>query len=119
MSFISLCIVGFAAGLLAAMGLGGGFVIVVCFALFSQTGQLGAQGLNLLFFIPITLLSSILHIKHKMIDVKTALTASLFGAVTAIGGFAVSRAIGGDTLRGAFAVFVIISGLWNLFSKKR
>ena len=55
MSF-GLCLaVGAAAGVLASMGLGGGFILVVYLALFSRLDQYAVQVINLLFFIPVTL----------------------------------------------------------------
>ena len=46
MSFIAASIVGFLSGILASMGLGGGFVLVVYFAIFTDFMQKGAQGIG-------------------------------------------------------------------------
>ena len=117
MSFMAASIVGFLSDILASMGLGGGFVLVVYFALFTDFAQKGAQGINLLFFIPITVIAVIIHIKNKLIDVKTALVCSLLGIPAVAAGFYLAQNIDNSWLRKGFAVFIIISGLKDLFSK--
>jgi len=110
-------LVGAGSGLLASMGLGGGFILVVYFALCTDIAQKEAQGINLLFFIPIIVIAVILHIKNKLIDVKTALLCSVVGAAAVVGGFYTAQAIEGETLRTVFAVFIILAGAKDLFSK--
>ena len=118
MSFVAASIVGFLSGILASMGLGGGFVLVVYFAIFTDFMQKGAQGINLLFFIPITVIAVVIHIKNKLIDVKTALICSALGIAAVVAGFYLAQNIDNEWLRKAFAVFIIISGLKDLFGKK-
>ena len=119
MNFILSTIVGFATGILASMGLGGGFILIIYLALCTETVQKSAQGINLLFFIPITILAVIIHIKHKLIDVKTVLICSAFGAGTAIVGFYIAQALDNNWLRKGFAIFIIIAGAKDLFTKAR
>ena len=52
--------VGLITGAAASMGLGGGFVLLVYLSIFTNTPQDMAQGINLLFFLPIALLSLII-----------------------------------------------------------
>lgn len=119
MEWIVASAVGLASGILASMGFGGGFVLVVYFALFTDLMQKGAQGINLLFFIPITVIAVFLHIKNKLIDVKTAVICSIIGIPAVVGGFYLAQVVDNQWLRKAFAVFIIISGLKDLFSKKK
>ena len=119
MSFIAASIVGFLSGILASMGLGGGFVLVVYFAIFTDFVQKGAQGINLLFFIPITIIAVVIHIKNRLIDVKTALICSAFGILAVVAGFYLAQNIDNEWLRKAFAGFIIISGLKDLFGKNK
>ena len=48
---------GFGAAVLASMGMGGGSVLILWLTLVSGVGQREAQGLNLLFFLPVGALS--------------------------------------------------------------
>ena len=117
MSFILSSIVGLASGVLASMGMGGGFILVVYFAVFTDIAQKSAQGINLLFFIPITVIAVALHIKNKLIDVKTAVVCSLIGIPAVVAGFYLAQNIDKSLLRKGFAVFIIIAGLKDLLSK--
>lgn len=119
MNIIIATIVGCASGILASMGLGGGFVLVVYLAIFTETLQKRAQGINLLFFIPITVLAVILHIRNKLIEIKTVLICSAFGIISVIIGFYIVQGISNDWLRKAFAVFIILSGLKELIPKNK
>ncbi len=117
MNWVVASIIGAVTGIVASMGLGGGFVLLVYLALFSDISQKDAQGVNLLFFIPIIIIAVILHIKNKLIDVKTALICGGIGMLSVPIGFWVAGLLDGDILRKVFAVFVIVAGLKDLFSK--
>lgn len=103
-------------GLLASLGVGGGMVLIVWLTAVMGMSQLEAQGINLLFFLPIAFLSVIIHRKNGLISfgklVPTVLTG-IFGA--AAGAFA-ARFIGSDILGKIFAVFIIIIGVKELCS---
>lgn len=109
--------VGLLAGVMASMGLGGGFILLVYLALFTDMQQKAAQGINLFFFIPIILLSLVFHIKNKLVDFKTALLCGGIGAAVVAAGYAAAQAMEGDLLRRGFALFIIAAGLRDLFSK--
>ena len=117
MNFVLASVVGFASGILASMGMGGGFVLVVYLAIFTDLAQKGAQGINLLFFIPITVLAVYMHIKNKLVDVKTAIVCSVIGIPAVAAGFYLAQSTDNSWLRKGFAVFIIIAGLKDLFSK--
>ena len=119
MSFILASVVGLASGILASMGMGGGFIMVVYLAIFTDIVQKSAQGINLLFFIPITIIAVIIHIKNGLIDVKTAVFCSIAGVPMVVAGFYLAQYMGNDWLRKGFAVFIIISGLNDLLSKTK
>ena len=114
MNFILASVVGLASGILASMGMGGGFVLVVYLAVFTDLAQKGAQGINLLFFIPITIIAVVLHIKNKLIDIKTAIVCSTIGVPAVFAGFYLAQNIDDMWLRRAFAVFIIIAGAKDL-----
>lgn len=108
---------GLLSGVLASMGLGGGFVLLLYLIFFGESGQLGAQGQNLLFFIPVIAVSLIFHTKNGLIDKKAALTAGLLGIPFVVLGFFAARQLDSSVLRSAFAVFITIAGLKDLFAK--
>lgn len=55
--------VGFLSGICAAMGIGGGFVLMLYLTLFTAAAQKDAQLFNLLFFLPAAALSLFRHQK--------------------------------------------------------
>jgi uncharacterized membrane protein YfcA len=118
---ISALLAGLFSGILGSMGLGGGGVLILYFTLFTDTPQLTAQGINLLFFIPIGILSVIIYSFKKEIKWKTVLTISLFGIVGTFVGFYLSGFFGGDITRKIFGGLIIIMGLMQIlgtFKKK-
>jgi uncharacterized membrane protein YfcA len=60
-------LVGLASAILSSMGLGGGGVLLVYLTGFTSLSQINAQGINLIFFIPIAFVSCVLHLKNKLI----------------------------------------------------
>ena len=110
-------VIGFLTGVLASMGLGGGFVLVVWLTLFAETEQRTAQGINVLFFLPIAFVSLIMHLKNGLVNkrlVKKLAAGGLLGAV--VGTFG-SQLIANDLLRKLFALFLLAFGLRELFAK--
>ena len=112
-------IVGFLSGLIGAMGLGGGTVLLIYLAAFSGMEQLRAAGVNLLFFIPIATLSVVIYAIKKQIHWKTVAIFALSGLVGAVAGFFLSAAVGDKWARLAFAALLIVLGVKSLFTRKR
>ena len=112
-------IMGFATGIWASMGLGGGFILVVWLTLFENVGQKSAQGINVLFFLPIAFIALIMHLKNHLVNktlVKKMLLGGIIGAVIGTLG---SNVIANDLLRKLFALFLIAFGLRDLFSPNK
>ncbi len=112
-------VVGFLTGVLASMGLGGGFILVVWLTIFEEVGQRAAQGINLLFFLPIALISLIFHIRNHLVNGKLVKKIALGGVLGAVVGTYGAQLIDNDLLRKLFAVFLLAFGLRELFFKKQ
>lgn len=113
----AIAIASFVSGLTASLGLGGGMVLLVYLTMILSTAQLEAQGINLLFFLPIACLSLIIHTRSHLVKWRKILPAMIFGGISAaIFSFA-ADAIGSGLLRKAFAVILILSGIASLFKK--
>ena len=96
------------------MGLGGGMVLIVYLTVFAGFSQLAAQGINLVFFIPIAIISLVLHTKNKLVEWKKAVPAVL--AAVIISAWLANR-IEQSLLSKAFGIFLILMGLKELFFK--
>ncbi len=111
-------IVGFITGVIASMGLGGGFVLMIWLTMFAGVEQRAAQGINLLFFLPIALVSLIIHIKGGLID-KLLLKKYIFGGIVgAILGTIAAQLIANDLLSKLFSLFLLAFGVRELISAK-
>ena len=112
-------IIGFATGILASMGLGGGFILVVWLTLFAGVEQKAAQGINVLFFLPIAFIALILHLKNHLVNKQLVKKMLLGGIIGAVIGTLGSNVIANDLLRKLFALFLIAFGLRELFSPNK
>lgn len=92
----------FLTGIFASMGLGGGMVLIVYLTVFAGFSQLVAQGINLVFFIPIAIISLVLHTKNKLVEWKKAVPAVLWGTAAVI---YISMACKQDRAKPAFKSF--------------
>ena len=118
MDIVVLALAGLLSGICASMGLGGGFVLLVYLTLFTQLSQLDAQLTNLVFFLPIAVLSVILHLKNQLIEKKVLLKAIVVGIIgVLIGGF-LSGVIEEELLSELFGGFILLIGLKELFHRK-
>lgn len=111
-------IVGFLTGVLASMGLGGGFILVVWLTIFEGVQQRSAQGINLLFFLPIALISLVLHIKNHLINAALIKKTALGGVLGAVIGTYGAQLVDNWVLRKLFALFLLSFGLRELFAKR-
>ena len=108
---------GLGASIISAWGVGGGTLLLLVMTLFLNVDQRTAQGLNLLFFLPIALISVIMHIRAGFIDKKLVISLIPGGILGAVLGTVASSFIGNDLLRKIYAVFLLIFGLRELFKK--
>jgi uncharacterized membrane protein YfcA len=105
-------------GILASLGVGGGMVLIIFLTVVAGVDQLTAQGINLIYFIPIALLSVIIHTKNKMIEWRRIVPAIITGLAGAVIGAFIARAIDREILHTVFAVFVLLIGIKELFYKE-
>ena len=107
----------FLTGIFASMGLVGGMVLIVYLTVFAGFSQLVAQGINLVFFIPIAIISLVLHTKNKLVEWKKAVPAVLWGTAAVIISAWLANRIEQSLLSKAFGIFLILMGLKELFFK--
>ncbi|MCL2108888.1 MAG: sulfite exporter TauE/SafE family protein [Oscillospiraceae bacterium] len=112
-------IAGFLTGVAASMGLGGGFILIIFLTVFAGTAQEQAGGINLLFFLPIALISIIIHSKNKLIDWRVIPAICIAGAFGVAGGAALLYVIDESWLRKLFAGLLVFVGLREMFHRKK
>lgn len=117
--WVILSLVSALTGVTASMGLGGGFILVIYLTVFENVPQLAAQGINLLFFLPIAAFSLFFHAKNKLIETKVLLPGILPEIVGVFFGAWMANCFGSDLLRKIFAGFVLLVGIKEAISSFR
>ncbi len=116
-----MALVGFLAAIIGSMGLGGGGILLLYISAFTDIEQLRAQGINLIFFLPIGAVSLYFHIKNRLIDKKAAIITALCAVPSAVLGALAACYVSQNLLRKGLAVFLFFLGARELigsFKKK-
>lgn len=98
---------GLISGIVASMGMGGGVTLVLLFSLFSEIKQHLVQGINLIFFIPTSIVAIYMNIKNKNIEYKIAKLVIFSGVIGAIIGSNLAMKINSNSLKKYFGYFLI------------
>ena len=72
-------VISILAGAAGAMGIGGGSVFLLYLTAFAGLDQMKAQGINLVFFIPIAVIALVIHCRNHLVRWRTALLCLLAG----------------------------------------
>jgi len=108
-------IIAILAGIFAAMGFGGGSFLIIYLTLFKCLPQTLSQGINLIFFIPISIVALILHQRRKLIVWKYAILFALIGILGAITGSFILNIISPYFLRKILGLMLLILGVTQVF----
>lgn len=117
MNYFIIFVAAFLSGLTASLGLGGGMVLLVYLTIIKSMPQLEAQGINLLFFLPIAAVSLIIHTRSHLVKWRRIIPAMILGGISAAVFSYLADIIGSEYISRAFAVILIISGAIELFKK--
>lgn len=112
-------IVGAVTGVLSGMGIGGGTLLIIYMVNVAHIPQLEAQGINLIYFLPVASLSLIWHIKNKLVVWRVLIIAGFVGVVFTITGSLIATSLNTGVLRKLFGVLLITAGASQLFKKNK
>ena len=107
-------IIGFFAGIIGGMGMGGGTILIPALVLFASIDPKIAQSINLLSSIPMTIAALIIHVKKKNVETQLVLPIALFGIVGAIFGSTLAEYVSSEFLRRFFGVFLLAIGIFEI-----
>lgn len=110
---------GTLSGTVAAMGLGGGFVLFLYLTLFTGLDFLQCQIVNLLFFLPCALLAAWRYRKDGLIQFPILLPMMLFGSAGVALGRLAAMWMGTQWVKWCFGAVLIPLGIKELFHKKQ
>ena len=116
MEWIWLILIGIIGGVLGGMGMGGGTLLIPLLTIFLELEQSVAQGINLLAFLPMSIVALIIHSKNKMIDWKNSWPIVITGILGAIGGAILIEFVKPKTLKNGFGFFLIVLGIFQFVS---
>ena len=105
----------FLTSVFSAMGVGGGTLLLAVWALFSDFSGPDIRFLNLFLFLPVALLSLLLHAKGKLVEWRAVLYALPTGVLGAVLGLTISQYVPPDFFRMLFAFFLLAVGIKELF----
>ncbi len=107
---------GFISGIVAALGMGGGTILILLLGLFTNLKQHLIQGTNLIFFIPTSIVAIFMNVKNKNIDYKLSLIIIISGIIGAIVGSKISFKIENNQLKKYFGIFLLFIAFFEIYS---
>lgn len=115
MNYFYIFLFAFLSALLGSMGLGGGGVLILFLTLFAGLDQLTAQGINLMFFIPIAFIATFIYHKKGDINWRKLIPIILPGIPGCFLGILISSFIGSEILGKIFGIGLIFLGFREFF----
>ena len=116
MKILVYIIIGIVGGVIGGMGMGGGTLLIPLLTLFTNTEQHIAQSINLIAFIPMSVVALIIHAKNKLLDCKYLLWVALPAVAASIPASLLIRKLGGKSLSRWFGWFLIVLGVYQLIT---
>lgn len=115
-------IIGFFAGVIGGMGMGGGTILIPALIMFVNIDPKIAQSINLISSIPMAIFALIIHIKNKNVVLKLVIPIALFGVLGSIAGAFLANYLSSEWLKKAFGIFLFLVGCFEVkkgFSQKQ
>ena len=108
-------IAGSIASALAAMGVGGGGLLVIYLTEFAKMEQRAAQGVNLIFFLCASVTALSVHLRKRRLAFRHALFFAIGGTVGAVIGCLLAQGVDNLILRRGFGILLIYAGGGTLY----
>lgn len=106
-------------GFLAGLGVGGGSLLILWLTLILDTPPDTARAMNLMFFLPTAIISSLFRRKQGVLPLKKVLPGIIAGCFTAAIFSLVSREISVSALRKLFGILLLATGIKELMYKPK
>lgn len=101
-------IFGLISGIVSALGMGGGAILIMLLNIFTKMEEHLIQGVNLIFFIPTAIVAIYYDYKNKIIDNKIAILLIISGIIGAGIGSKISFLINDNNLKKYFGYFLLL-----------
>lgn len=116
MEVLWLILFGALGGILGGMGMGGGTLLIPLLTLGLDISQHMAQAINLLAFLPMSIVAIVIHAKNKLIDFKIAIPIIVSGVCSSILGAFLANSTKNQNLSIWFGIFLIVVGILQILS---
>lgn len=101
-------------GLIGGMGMGGGTLMIPLLTIFCGIDQHAAQAINLVAFIPMSVIALVIHSKNKLVEYKKVLPVVLPSLVTSVLCSFWALKVNGKLLSKLYGGFLILLGIYQL-----
>lgn len=118
-SFLISVLVGTALGFLTGLGTGGGSLLLLWLTLVMGMDAPKARVLNLMFFLPAALISTVVRLRKGGISLGKLLLPASLGCIAAALFALLGRSIDTTLLRKLFGILLLFTGLRELFYRPR
>lgn len=116
MSWIFYALAGIVSGVIAGMGMGGGTLLIPILTILLSVEQRVAQGINLIVFVPMSVIALFIHCKNKLVNFKIGVPIICSGVIASICGAFLATKISNHLLQKIFGGFLLLVGLWQIFT---
>lgn len=117
MNHIFEILIGIISGAISGLGMGGGTVLIMLMSYFFDYTQQMLQSINLLYYIPTTLVAGLVYAKNKYIDYKVGVVVIITALIGAYIGSKIAVNIDNNLLRKFFATYLVAIGIIFLLKK--
>lgn len=107
---------GILGGILGGMGMGGGTLLIPLLTIGLNFSQQNAQAINLIAFLPMSIVALIIHFKNKLVKYKIAIPIAISGVISSIASSYLASIINAQSLSVWFGVFLIVVGIFDIYS---
>ena len=111
---IMLIAIGFFAGIISGMGIGGGTLLIPALTIFMDMEQKTAQTINLIYFIPTAIIALTNHIKNNRIEKQNLKSLIIFGLIGAVIGSFSAKYLQSNLLKKLFGIFLSTIGILEI-----
>ena len=106
-------------GYLAGLGVGGGSLLILWLTLILEIDNNIARAMNLMFFLPTALISSVFRWKQGSLNFRRILPGILAGCISAAVFSLLSRRVSSEILQTLFGILLLATGIRELMYKSK
>ncbi|HAJ77588.1 MAG TPA: sulfite exporter TauE/SafE family protein [Clostridiales bacterium] len=105
---------GVLGGVLGGMGMGGGTLLIPLLTIGLHFTQQNAQAINLIAFLPMSVVALIIHFKNKLVNYKIAIPIIITGIISSIASSYLATIVDSSKLSIYFGIFLIVTGVIDI-----